>query len=104
MGFLKEVMIRMGFTEEQVALIMRCISTASYVVNINGSRGNVFKPNRGLCQGNPLSPFLFLICNEGLSSLIRLATKEGLLKGVKASRKGPAISHFLFADDCISVW
>lgn len=45
--------------------------------------------------------FFFLICNEGLSSLIRLETKEGSIKGVKASRRGPAISHLLFAYDCI---
>lgn len=49
-------------------------------------------------QGDPLSPFLFLICSEGLSSLIRLAIQGGCLKGVKASRKGPSISHLLFAD------
>ncbi|KAA3481068.1 reverse transcriptase [Gossypium australe] len=85
-AFLKEVMLRMGFAEEWVALVMRCISTISYAVNINGSRGNVFKPTRGLRQGDSLSPFLFLICSEGLSSLIR---------------RGLAISHLLFADDCI---
>ncbi|KAA3466735.1 reverse transcriptase [Gossypium australe] len=100
-GFLNKVMLWMGFAKECVALIMRCISTVSYAVNVNGRRGNVFKPNRGLHQGDPLSPFLFLICSEGFSSLIRLAKREGLLKGVKASRRGPEISYLLFADDCI---
>lgn len=47
-AFLKEVMIRMGFTQEWVSLIMRCISTVSYVVNTNGRRGSVSKPTRGL--------------------------------------------------------
>ncbi|XP_052486336.1 uncharacterized protein LOC128041067 [Gossypium raimondii] len=100
-AFLKEVMIRMGFAKEWVVLIMRCISTVSYVVTTNGRNGRVFKPTRGLRQGDPLSPFLFLICSEGLSSLIRNATKEGLIKGVRESRRGPIISHLLFADDCI---
>ncbi|KAK5802451.1 hypothetical protein PVK06_030042 [Gossypium arboreum] len=99
--FLKEVMLLMGFAEEWVTLVMRCISTISYIVNINGNRGSVFKPTRGLRQGYPLSPYLFLICNEGLLSLIRLAVEEGFLKGVKVSRRGPAISHLLFANDCI---
>ncbi|KAH1097584.1 hypothetical protein J1N35_014505 [Gossypium stocksii] len=99
--FLKEVMIKMGFAKEWVTLIMRCISTMSYIVNINGSRGRIFKPMRGLGQGGPLSPFLFLMYSEGLSSLIRLAIKNGSLKGIKASRRRPTISHLLFADDCI---
>ncbi|KAK5771923.1 hypothetical protein PVK06_048179 [Gossypium arboreum] len=63
--------------------------------------GVKFQPCRGLRQGDPLSPFLFLICGEGLSSLMRVAAKEGLLKGVKASRNSPPILHLLFADDCI---
>lgn len=58
-AFLKEVMLRMGFAKEWVSLILRCISTVSYVVTINGRRGNVFKPTRGLRQGDPLSHFLF---------------------------------------------
>ncbi|KAA3483545.1 reverse transcriptase [Gossypium australe] len=91
----------MGFTCEWVELLKRCVSTVSYAVNINGMRGNLFQPSRGLRQGDPLSPFLFLICSEGLSSLMRIAKRRGLLKGAKASRRGPAISHLLFADDCI---
>ncbi|KAH1130307.1 hypothetical protein J1N35_001685 [Gossypium stocksii] len=64
------------------------------------TRGH-FRPTRGLKQGDPLSPFLFLICGEGLSSLIRLAMNGNILRGVKASRSGSQVSHFLFADDCI---
>ncbi|KAG8491718.1 hypothetical protein CXB51_015124 [Gossypium anomalum] len=56
---------------------------------------------RGLRQGDPLSPFLFLICNEGLSTLLRLAREEGSLRGIKARRRSPQITHLLFADDCI---
>lgn len=68
---------------------------------VNGSRGQTIIPSRGLRKGDPLSPFLFLLCAEGLSSLIRLTEEENTLKGVKASQRGPAISHLLFADDCI---
>ncbi|KAA3482032.1 reverse transcriptase [Gossypium australe] len=70
------------------------------VMNIIG-RGRIFNPSRGLRQGDPLSPFLFLICSEGLSALMRTAKKNGLIRGAKASRKGPEISHLLFADDCM---
>lgn len=60
-----------------------------------------FSPKRGLQQGDPLSPFSFLICSEGLSSLLRLGVKNGSLKGIKTSRNGPSISHLLFADNSI---
>lgn len=88
-GFLKEVMLRMGFAKERVELIMKYITTTTYAVNTNRGRGRLFQSTRGLQQCDPLSPFLFLLCSEGLSSLIRLAMKEGLLRGVKASRRGP---------------
>ncbi|KAA3469444.1 reverse transcriptase [Gossypium australe] len=100
-GFIEEVMKKMGFDCEWVALLRRCVTTVSYAVNINGRRGNFFFPSRGLRQSDPLSPFLFLICSEGLSSLMRTTQKRGFIKGAKASRQGPAISHLLFADDCI---
>ncbi|KAA3472533.1 reverse transcriptase [Gossypium australe] len=100
-GFLKKVMSQMGFAEKWVSLVMKCISTVSNSVNINGSRGRIFHPSRGLRQGDPLSPYLFLIYSEGLSSLIRQAVGEGFLRGVKVSRRGPEISHLLFADDCL---
>ncbi|KAA3468466.1 reverse transcriptase [Gossypium australe] len=78
--FIKEVMIKMGFELNWVALIMKCISTVSYTVIFNGSRGRTFQPSRGLRQGDPLSHFLFLICSEGLSALMRLAKQNGLVK------------------------
>ncbi|KAA3463042.1 reverse transcriptase [Gossypium australe] len=99
--FVKKMMIKMGFAHEWVGLIMKCITSVSYAVNINGNRGRIFQPTRGLRQGDPLSPFLFLICSEGLSSLMRSTKQKGLVKCAKASRRGPEISHLLFADDCM---
>ncbi|KAA3458792.1 reverse transcriptase [Gossypium australe] len=80
---------------------MKCVTTVSYSVVLNGNNGEIFSPSRGLRQCDPLSPFLFLFCGEGLSSLIKLGIRDKVLKGVKASRSGPQISHLLFADDCI---
>ncbi|KAH9792028.1 putative reverse transcriptase/RNA-dependent DNA polymerase [Citrus sinensis] len=54
----------------------------------------------GLRQGDPLSPYLFLLSAEGLSSLIAKYEKAGLIHGVQVARKAPVISHLLFADDC----
>lgn len=73
----------------------------SYSVLVNGISGKKFLLTRGLRQGDPLSPFLFLLCSKGLSSLMRLTLKKGLMKGIKASRLGPTISHLLFTNDCI---
>ncbi|KAA3475146.1 reverse transcriptase [Gossypium australe] len=100
-AFLKEVMNKIGFASNWIELIMRCVTSVSYAVTINGNRGRIFKPTRGLRQVDPLSPFLFLIYSEGLSALMGIAKKKGLIRGAKASRKGPEISHLLFADDCL---
>lgn len=85
-------------------LIMRCISFTSYSVLVNGCQRESFTPSRGLRQGDPLSPFLFLICGEGLSTLMKLVMRKGSIKRAKASRLGSTISHLLFADDSLLFW
>ncbi|KAA3472331.1 reverse transcriptase [Gossypium australe] len=99
--FVKEVMLKMGFARKWVDLIMKCITTAFYAVITNGRKGSNFQPTRGVRQGDPLSPFLFLICSEGFSYLMRTTKKNGFIRGAKASKRGPEITHLLFADDCI---
>ena len=58
-------------------------------------------PTHGLRQGDPLSPYLFLLCAEGLSALLHKATQRNDLKGLAASTRGPRISHLFFADDSL---
>ncbi|KAK2642401.1 hypothetical protein Ddye_024164 [Dipteronia dyeriana] len=68
---------------------------------LNGEiHGNII-PSRGIRQGDHLSPYLFLICAKGLSSLIGLAHEQGLLNGFKCSCGGPTISHLFFTDDSL---
>ncbi|KAH1074308.1 hypothetical protein J1N35_026636 [Gossypium stocksii] len=95
------MMTKMGFDEIWIRLIMNYISTVSYSVVLNGVPRKAFTPERGLRQGDPLSHFLFLICSEGLSTLLRLASEEGDLRGINASRRSPQITLLLFADDCV---
>lgn len=100
-GFLKTMMEEMGFAPSWVTFILKCVSTVSYTILLNGTKGECFRPTRGLQQGDPLSPYIFLLCNEGLSSLMRIAIMRGDIKGLKACRRRPQISHLFFADDCI---
>ena len=99
--FLAKMMQRMGFCPKWIQLIMECVTSVTYSVNINGEKVGFIKPTRGLRQGDPLSPFLFLICAEGLSSLIRQANLQGLLSGMRVARGAPRLSHLFFADDSL---
>ncbi|KAG8489080.1 hypothetical protein CXB51_017089 [Gossypium anomalum] len=100
-SFLCQMMLRTGFASSWVEFIIYCISSILYFIVVNGKVREGFHPTRGLRQGDPLSPYLFLVCSEGLSSLMRLARQEGLVEGARVNRRGPQISHLIFADDCI---
>ena len=84
-----------------VKTVMRCVNSVTYSIKINGHPCGHIIPTRGIRQGDPLSPFLFLFCAEGLSALIRKAMERGQLNGVAACQRGPKISHIFFADDNI---
>ena len=95
------MLVKLGFHERWVGLIMSCVTTVSYAIMINGDPKGYIKPRRGLRQGDPLSPYLFLICAEGLSALMRKAERDRMIRGVSICRGGPRISHLFFADDSI---
>jgi hypothetical protein len=99
--YLKAVLLKLGFDDSWVDLIMECVSTTSFSIVLNGSPKGHIIPSRGLRQGDPLSPFLFLICAEGLTSLIRRTESQRLIQGLAISRGGPRFSHLFFADDSI---
>jgi hypothetical protein len=99
--FVEEIMRKLGFAEKWISLIMMCINSASYSVLINGKQCGYFKASRGIHQGDSLSPYLYLLCAEGLSHLFRKASLAGRLTGVAVSQSGPKITHFFFADDSL---
>ena len=80
--FMEKVMRKMGFNNRWVDLMMECLTTASYSILINGEPHGNIKASRGLRQGDPLSPYLFLMCTEGLHGLIEKAASNGDIKGV----------------------
>ena len=100
-GCLEKIMYKMGFHDMWVKTVMRCVNSVTYSIKINGHPCGHIIPTRGIRQGDPLSPFLFLFCAEGLSALIRKAMERGQLNGVAACQRGPKISHIFFADDNI---
>ncbi|XP_030495229.2 uncharacterized protein LOC115711029 [Cannabis sativa] len=100
-SYLAAVMGKMGFNIRWISLIMTCLHTTSFSFLINGQvKGSVI-PERGLRQGDPLSPYLFLICSEGLSRLLQHEEAIGRLQGLSISRTTPSITYLFFADDSL---
>ncbi|KAK0606978.1 hypothetical protein LWI29_007229 [Acer saccharum] len=100
-GFIKHVLEEAGIVGRMNNLIMSCITTVSYKVVVNGELSESFSPKCGIRQGDPLSPYIFVLCMEKLSHIISQKLLDNSWKPVKISRDGPAISHLFFADDLI---
>ncbi|XP_056863940.1 uncharacterized protein LOC108850255 [Raphanus sativus] len=98
-SFLEMVLQRLGFHEKWISWIMTCVTSVSYSFLINdGPQGRVL-PSRGLRQGDPLSPYLFILCTEVLLGMCTKAQEAGQIPGIKVARNCPPINHLLFADD-----
>ncbi|XP_028761232.1 uncharacterized protein LOC114719845 [Neltuma alba] len=100
-NFIQFTLNSMGLDEGFVNLIMNCVSTATMNVLWNGVPSETFTPTRGVRQGDPLSPYLFILCMERLGQLIHTEVHEGRWKPLKLSANGPPFSHLFFADDLI---
>ena len=99
--YLEGVMKRMGFQEKWIQLSMMCVKTVSYSVLINGEPKGRIIPTRGLRQGDPISPYLFLLCMERLLALLQKEVRMGRIMGVPVCKGAPKISHLFFTDDGI---
>eukprot|EP00253_Pinus_taeda_P035564 PITA_35564 len=98
--YLRMMLTHLGFNYTFTSWIMGCISSVSFAVLINGSASSFFNSQRGLRQGCPLSPLLFLLVAEGLSRLIHKARREGKVKGIEVAIN-LFITHLLFVDDIL---
>lgn len=95
--FMEKIMRKMGFHERWISIIILCISTVNYQVKVNRFLTEVITPRRGLRHGDLLSPYIFLLCVEGFSSLLNRVGEEGELEGIKIYQGAPRFNHILFA-------
>lgn len=99
--FLRDIMQRLGFDRRWIDLVMMCVTTVKYRIRVNGKLTKEFSLERGLRQGDPISPYLFLLCAEGFSSLLARAELEGKIGEVRICKSAPSVIHLLFADDSL---
>jgi hypothetical protein len=99
-SYVKSMMRKMGYHEKWVHWMGMCMESVQYHVQVNGEDVGLQSPGRGLRQGDPLSPYLFIICAEGLSILLKRLESRGEIHGVKVCWGAPLLTHLLFADDC----
>lgn len=85
--YLRDVMRRMGFGSRWMKWMKACVFSCSMSILVNGSPTKDFKAEKGLRQGDPLSPFLFLLAVEGLNSLMQNDTLQGCFQPFKFSNK-----------------
>ena len=97
--FIRTVLERLGFCSTWVLWMMQCITTVSYSFLLNDEVVGRVIPERGIRQGDPLSPYIFIICGEVLSGLCKKAQDSGQLPGLRIARNSPKINHLLFAND-----
>lgn len=100
-GFLFSIMKQMRFPDRWCEWIHGVLASASSSVLVNGSPTFEFSCSKGIRQGDPISPFLFIIVMEALSSIIRKACRMGAFEGVRLPNNGPVLSHLLYADDAM---
>ena len=99
--FLYDMLQRLGFHSRWIMWMKGCLASASVSVLVNGSPTEEFHPSRGLRQGDPLAPFLFLVVAEGLAGLVRQVTKANLYEGLNIGRSEVGLSMLQFADDTL---
>jgi hypothetical protein len=102
-SFLDYMLGRFGFCDKWREWIRACVFTGSMSVLVNGSATEEINIQRGLKQGDPLAPFLFLLVAEGLGGLMKKAVDLNRFKGFAVGSNGVNVSHLQYADDTLCI-
>jgi hypothetical protein len=102
-SFLEYMLRRFGFCEIWIGWIKACVFVGNLSVLVYGSPTREINIHRGLKQGDPLAPFLFLLVAEVFGGAMRRAEDLGMYKGFQISNGGPSISHLQYADDTLCI-
>lgn len=97
--YIKNTLVYFWFLDKLSELIMSCITTSTIQVLINGRKMETFHPTRGIRQGDPMSPYIFILYMERLSRTILNSVEHRLWDLIKICTTGPNLSHLLFAND-----
>lgn len=97
--FLEMVLLKFGFSNTWVNLILKTLRTITYKLKINGELSELITPQAGVRQGDLLSPYLFIIMAEALSTLLTNGMNTKVISGISLSKFSPSFNHLFFADD-----
>ncbi|GKC93633.1 RNA-directed DNA polymerase, eukaryota, reverse transcriptase zinc-binding domain protein [Tanacetum coccineum] len=100
-NYLIHILDSFGFGNKWCSWIKACLNSSRASILINGSPTSEFSIKRGLRQGDPLSPFLFILVMEGLHNAFEEAVGNGLITGVNIKNSTINVSHLFYADDVI---
>jgi hypothetical protein len=99
--YLAAIVTKLGFHQHWVQMVMSLVTSVSFLVLFNGDRLESSRPTRGLHQGDPILPYLFLLTAKGLNGLINSKIQSSELNGIKVASSALTVSHLLFADDSL---
>eukprot|EP00253_Pinus_taeda_P019331 PITA_19331 len=96
--YIKKVLSAFGFDHNWIRWVVALVTSASFSILVNGSPSDIFLPSRGLRQGDPLSPFLFILMMEGLGRSIKHAKEIGKIQGIQVLVNGQVLTHQQFVE------